>query len=1130
MPMKKLSMRFLLCCTISAILFALSLQFAHATPHKDHSDGQTRIPIVFIENKGQVFDQFSKPRPDIRFVVKTPGVSIFFTRRGMQFQIRKNGNRGKSSGAILNDKVTTKSGFKPDYLFYRIDWELEGASDKAVLETFEPTPYQENYYLEYITGKQAITHVKSYRKLVYHNIYPGIDWVIYVNSDDLKYDFIIHPGANPDVIKIKHDGASGVTKGDQGELMVTSPFAYLTEEKPIAYETASGRAVNCQWINRSGYWGYQVSDWLGTLTIDPGIGWGGYLGGDAWDFTYQSGGGLAIDAEGCSYATGSTFSVSNLATTGAYQYTPAGPSFNGFYQPDLFLMKIDKNGELLWSTFVGGEEIEVGGNLAINALGQLYLIGATWSETGISTPGTQQPIFGGPTVSSIGGITFGVADYALFRFDTSGVRIWGTYYGGDQIDNTMSAYGIVADDSGHVYIAGETASSNNMSSPGSYQPGFGGMADAFVAKFDSSGNRLWGTYIGEADYGFANALSIGGSGYLYVAGCWAGSSTIGTPGTAQPVPDNGTNGQSGWLCKLGSDGSLIWNTYLHGYSSAFLGLNLGNIFKDWTSIQDVYADADDNIFVTGNSAADSNFSSPGTYKTAPSGSSPALTAGNGFLARYTSTGQRSFCTYIDGGYTTQCLTLCGSRCQDNIYVAGGTTSTDSMVTVAAPFTSPSMASDGAGFVMQFNYLGTEKIWGTYWGPDSTVSFGIGTYVSDIALDKNGNLQTLGTSNKSKSVTSSYTDTLEGLQDVFVARFREVYIDPYTRDTMTVCLAPDGSGSLQVSFLVSADFDATNIFTAELVSVANSALPPIVLSSQAGNTSGSITCLIGAGTIAPETIYRLRIRGSAPYTAGSCWQYIRFSITPPAPDEVDKIYCLFDDTDTIKIPHLAGNILRWYNSPFAISYDTIAPLPSTANPGSREWHVSQVNPFGCESEKATVSVTVLDTPAVNIDSVSNRICQGSFMPLSGNGDGTLTWTSDPPGIVSTGPGTAEFLALSASRVYLTAQNAAGCKNVDSITLNPVECCDPIRTPTAFSPNNDGLNDQFLPITAGVYPQQKLSVFNRWGQRIFFSLDFKKGWDGTFMGTPCDVGTYFFSLEAKCGNGRLVELKGDLSLVR
>ncbi len=109
----------------------------------------------------------------------------------------------------------------------------------------------------------------------------------------------------------------------------------------------------------------------------------------------------------------------------------------------------------------------------------------------------------------------------------------------------------------------------------------------------------------------------------------------------------------------------------------------------------------------------------------------------------------------------------------------------------------------------------------------------------------------------------------------------------------------------------------------------------------------------------------------------------------------------------------------------------------------------------------------------------------------------------------------------------------CLGVDTITIAKVSCSCRVDVPTAFSPNHDGLNDIFLPqIESGcVTAYYTLSIFNRWGQRIFLSSSPDAGWDGTFNGIPADIGTYFYALQFE---GSIYKTKytrkGDLTLIR
>ena len=86
------------------------------------------------------------------------------------------------------------------------------------------------------------------------------------------------------------------------------------------------------------------------------------------------------------------------------------------------------------------------------------------------------------------------------------------------------------------------------------------------------------------------------------------------------------------------------------------------------------------------------------------------------------------------------------------------------------------------------------------------------------------------------------------------------------------------------------------------------------------------------------------------------------------------------------------------------------------------------------------------------------------------------------------------------------------------------------PTAFTPNNDGLNDVFR--ISGLKFQKLLDfrVFNRWGQVIFQTNSIEKGWDGTFNGHPQDMGTYVYEITVAHPDGTRKTYKGSVTLIR
>lgn len=115
------------------------------------------------------------------------------------------------------------------------------------------------------------------------------------------------------------------------------------------------------------------------------------------------------------------------------------------------------------------------------------------------------------------------------------------------------------------------------------------------------------------------------------------------------------------------------------------------------------------------------------------------------------------------------------------------------------------------------------------------------------------------------------------------------------------------------------------------------------------------------------------------------------------------------------------------------------------------------------------------------------------------------------------------------------NGAFCKAEDDISIN-VRCDESIISmPNTFTPNGDGINDRFWPISKGSTRVDKMLVFNRWGEKVFEAYgipvnDPDKGWDGTYMGKPLIPDVFVYVIETKCATGERIIIKGDISIVR
>ena len=263
--------------------------------------------------------------------------------------------------------------------------------------------------------------------------------------------------------------------------------------------------------------------------------WATYYGGAGSDYGYS----VRTDASGNVYMCGYTSSASSIATVGSHQNT-----FNG--TTDAYLVKFDAAGNRLWATYYGGSDFELGQSVAVDATGNVYMTGYTVGTTDISTPGAHQTTSGG------------FADGFIVKFNSAGVRQWGTFYGGTDQDYLTD---IAVDVSGNIVVCGGSSSTSGIASPGSYQTSIAGFQDAMIAKFNSSGVRLWSTYYGGVQQEDCNGITIGAAGSIYVTGSTQSTSGISTIGSHQSTFGGFTDV---YLVKFDAAGNRLWGTYYGG--------------------------------------------------------------------------------------------------------------------------------------------------------------------------------------------------------------------------------------------------------------------------------------------------------------------------------------------------------------------------------------------------------------------------------------------------------------------------------------------------------------------------------------------------------------------------------------
>lgn len=421
-----------------------------------------KLPLSFEANTGQT-------DPQVDFISHGRGHALFLTSREAVLALRAGDATGSGGGSSTGMQTTA---------VLRI--QVVGADPKSTALGQDELPGKVNYFIGH-DPRRWRTNIPTYGKVTYADVYPGIDLVYYGNQRHLEYDFVVAPGANPDRILLAFDGASKLELDTQGDLMLHTTAGTIRQRKPVIYQEVEGGRVELP----GGYMlrdkrkvGFQIAGYDATkpLVIDPVLFYSTYLGGSAIEGCC----GIAVDSIGNAYLAGAT-SLGNFPTTlGAFQ-----PVFGGVR--DAYASKLDATGSLLlYSTFLGGSGTDFGFGIAVDATGDISVSGFSGSANFPTTLGAFQTSFGG-----------GSSDAFVTKLSATGAAVFSTYLGGSGSD-LGGFLGIATDVVGNVYVAGETSSLNFPTTPGAFQPGFGGGAgDVFVTKMNPLGTGLvYSTYLG----------------------------------------------------------------------------------------------------------------------------------------------------------------------------------------------------------------------------------------------------------------------------------------------------------------------------------------------------------------------------------------------------------------------------------------------------------------------------------------------------------------------------------------------------------------------------------------------------------------------------------------------------------
>ncbi len=572
-----------------------------------HAESLRKAPLVFEENRGQ-FD------PRVRFTGCTNGARIWFTDEAIYYQFTQLVDEFGTQPTPNADPLTQQLPSSLRWAIVRTT--IVGAQQFDLLSGQSPVAGLTSYLIG--EPSQWIQSVSSYRELFISDVYDNIDLRFRGSSRRLEYDFIVDPGADPNQIVLRYDGADSLWISPSGELKISTALGMITERRPIVFQVIDGQVVpvnaNYHLIDDHTF-GFAVGEFNPNyrLIVDPMLDFSTFLGGSSNDY----GRAIDVDTDGNTYVAGYTVS-NDFPIEDPFDSTYSGGGSAGY---DVFVTKLSPAGDtILHSTYIGGANgNDQAEELAVADDGSVVLVGSTDSDdfptespyqatlagekdafickldptgallsfstymggsasdyaTGIELDGSNRPVVAGytksadfPTVNAFDGSLGGSQDAIALRLSSDGQSLdYATYYGGTGIDAAFDL--ALAADSSPI-LCGYTSSTDlPLQSP--YDDSFGGgsLGDAFVAHFNVDASALnFASYLGGTGDDVGIAVDVSSTGTYWLHG-YTSSSDF----PMASAIDNTFNGSNEtFLSELNPAGpSLAFSTFIGGTDSEYAG-------------------------------------------------------------------------------------------------------------------------------------------------------------------------------------------------------------------------------------------------------------------------------------------------------------------------------------------------------------------------------------------------------------------------------------------------------------------------------------------------------------------------------------------------------------------------------
>lgn len=543
--------------------------------------------VEFTENKGQ-WDNTVLFKGEINsgaFFLQKNGFTVLMHNSDDLRQVMDNGHdhgsqasadnvsgrkaypRPGTGGENNSEKITLRS-HAYNMSFVASNPNPEIITEKVILS-------HENYFLGNDPSKWA-SNCKIYQAITYKNMYPGIDVRYYAQGEQLKYDIIVNPGADPSKIVMKYEGADKLQIKNQ-ELVIKTSVGDVKELSPYSYQLDDNigkKEIDVKYVLENNTVKFKIKRYSSShvLVIDPTLIFATFTGSRSsqWGYTATYG------ADGSMYTGGIVFANGFPVSTGAFQTSFAGGG-SGTEAVDIGIMKLNGSGrQRLYATYIGGSGADQPHSLFEDNEGNLVILGRTNSPV---DGNSSYPLF--PAGNRYG--PCGGQDIVVTKLNASGTGLIGSKrIGGSGSDGVNIKTGregpsslyvfygddsrseVIVDGSNNIYIASCTQSTNFPTSTGAAQTALAGKQDGVVMKIAPDVNNiLFSTLFGGADDDGTFVLALNPlNSNIYVGGSTNSRNLPGVPasGVVSSAHNGGTS--DGFIAIFNSSGALQRTTYI----------------------------------------------------------------------------------------------------------------------------------------------------------------------------------------------------------------------------------------------------------------------------------------------------------------------------------------------------------------------------------------------------------------------------------------------------------------------------------------------------------------------------------------------------------------------------------------